>query len=195
MKTRMWCGILAGILLGAPAAWATTYTLDPEHSTVSFKVLHLLTKVQGWFNASEGSFVYAPNQPEEWKAEATIQAASIDTHVQKRDDHLRSPDFFDVAKYPTIAFKSTGVTDATATTAKLHGVLAMHGVEKPVTLDLEIHGTAKDPRGHVRAAVTATTTINRKAFGLTWNKVLETGGLLIGEDVQIVLEVEGVAQE
>ena len=195
MKKRMWSGMLAGILLCAPSAWATTYTLDPDHTTVSFKVLHLLTKVQGWFNECEGSVVYVPGQPEQWQADATIQAASIDTHVQKRDDHLRSPDFFDVERYPAITFKSTGVTNATDTTATLQGVLTMHGVAKPVMLDLEIHGVVKDPRGNLRAAFTATTTVNRKDFGLTWNKVLETGQLLVGEDVQIVLEVEGVAQE
>lgn len=136
-----------------------------------------------------------PGQPEQWKAEATIQAASIDTRVQDRDNHLRSKDFFDVEHYPTMTFKSTGVTDATTSSAKLHGLLSLHGVEEPVTLDVQIHGVAKDPWGKVRSGVTATTTLNRKEFGLTWNKVLETGQLLVGEDVEIVLEIEGIAQE
>lgn len=183
-----------GMLLVAPPAWATTYAIDQAHTTVSFRIRHLFSYVQGTFNEFEGTFEYVPGQPGQWKAQAVIQAASIDTRVEKRDAHLRSKDFFDVEHSPTITFTSTGVTDATETGAKLQGLLAIHGVEQPVTLDLAIHGEGKDPWGNVRSGFTATTTIDRKAFGLTWNEALETGQLLVGEEVEITLEVEGIAK-
>ena len=183
-----------GMLLVAPQASATTYAIDQAHTTVSFRIRHLFSYVQSTFNEFEGTFEYVPGQPGQWKAQAVIQASSIDTRVEKRDAHLRSKDFFDVERYPTITFTSTGVTDATETTAKLQGLLTIHGVEQPVTLDLAIHGEGKDPWGNVRSGFTATTTIDRKAFGLTWNEALETGQLLVGEEVEITLEVEGIAK-
>ena len=185
---------LIGWFLVAPSAWATSYAIDPDHTTVSFKIRHLFSKVEGTFNTLDGSFDYVPEHPEQWKAQATIQAASIDTRVEKRDNHLRSKDFFEVETYPTITFTSTEVTATTPTSAKLHGLLAIHGVEKPVVLDVAVHGEGKDPWGNLRSGFTATTTISRKDFGLNWNKILEGGQLLVGEDVEITLEVEGVAK-
>jgi polyisoprenoid-binding protein YceI len=173
---------------------AATYKVDPDHSTVSFKIRHVFTHVEGWFTQFDGTIDYEPGKPETWKTSGTIQAASIDTRVDKRDTHLRSADFFDVEKYPTITFKSTKVSEATATGAKLEGLLTIHGVEKPVVLNVEIHGVGKDPWGNVRAGFTATTRINRKDFGLTWNEVLETGQVLVGEEVDITLEAEGILQ-
>ena len=195
--TRMaWQGWALALMLvsGGMTAEATTYTIDRDHSTVSFKIRHLFSKVQGLFKEFEGTVDYTPGSPETWKAAATIQAASIDTGVGKRDQHLRSADFFDAEKYPAIAFVSTQVTDVTPESAKLHGTLTLHGVEKPVVLDLQIHGEGKDPWGNVRSGFTATTTINRKDFGLTWNQALETGQLLVGEEVPITLEIEGLAK-
>ena len=194
MRRSALLGLALAGLLAAPSAWATTYKIDADHSTVGFKIRHLFSNVQGSFDQYEGSFVYVPGHPEQWTATATIQTASINTKVAERDKHLRSKDFFEVATYPTITFKNTGVTDATETGAKLQGLLTIHGVEKPVVLDLTMHGEGKDPWGSVRSGFTATTTINRKDFGLTWNKAVETGQLLVGEEVAIVLEVEGVAQ-
>ena len=194
MRSRLGAVLLISAFLWAPSVWATTYTIDKDHTTVSFKIRHLFSKVEGTFNEFEGSFDYVPDHPEQWKASATIQAASINTRVDKRDTHLRSPDFFDVEKDPTLTFTSTKVTDATPTGAKLHGLLTIHGIEKPVVLDLEIHGEGKDPWGNIRSGFTAMTRIDRKDFGLTWNKALETGQLLVGEEVDIVLEVEGVAK-
>ena len=195
MRHRFGGFILTALLLGGgPAAWATAYAIDPDHSAVSFKIRHLFSNVQGSFNTFEGRFDYVPDHPEQWKAEATIQAASIDTRVEKRDNHLRSADFFDVEKNPTIAFKSTEVTDTTPTTGKLHGILTMHGVEQPVVLDLDIHGEGKDPWGNLRSGFTATTRINRKDFGIVWNKALETGQLLVGDEVDITLEIEGIVK-
>jgi polyisoprenoid-binding protein YceI len=191
---QMMVGWTVSALL-APSAWATTYALDKEHTTVGFKIRHLFSNVTGSFDQYEGRFVYVPGQPEQWTVTATIQAASINTKVANRDTHLRSADFFDVEQFPTLTFTSTRVTDATPTTAKLHGTLTIHGVEQPVVFDLDIHGEGKDPWGNLRSGFTARTRINRKDFGLTWNKTVETGQLLVGEDVDILLEVEGIAQE
>ena len=182
------------VLCSAPPVWATTYAIDKDHTTASFKIRHLFSKVEGTFNEFEGTFDYVPGQPEQWKAQATIQAASIDTRVAQRDEHLRGPEFFDVKTYPTLTFASTKVTDATATSANVEGLLTIHGVEKPVVLKVEIHGEGKDPWGNVRSGFTATTTINRKDFGLTWNKAVETGQLLVGDEVEITLEVEGLVK-
>ena len=195
MHRRLGFLLLVGLVLGqAPAVWATTYAIDPDHTTVSFKIRHLFSKVEGTFDQLEGQFDYVPGHPEQWKAAATIQATSINTRVAPRDKHLRSADFFDVGKYPTIAFTSTQVTEATEMSAKLHGLLMIHGVQKPVVLDLAVHGEGKDPWGNVRSGFTATTRINRKDFGLTWNQAVETGQLLVGDDVDITLEVEGLVK-
>ena len=197
MRHRMMRWVVGLFVCGmsiAPPAGATTYAIDKDHTTVGFKIRHLFSYVQGSFNAFEGSLTYVPGEPSQWTVKATIQAASIDTNVEKRDQHLRSKDFFDVEQFPTIEFSSTKVTDATPSSAKLHGLLTIHGVQKPVVLDLALHGEGKDPWGNVRSGFTAKTTINRKDYGLTWNQTLETGQLLVGEEVEIVLEVEGLAQ-
>jgi polyisoprenoid-binding protein YceI len=190
---RKQLGILVFALAVACAvpAQAATYEIDAGHSSVEFKIRHLVSSVRGSFNQFEGTFDYEPDKPQEWKTKAVIQAESIDTNVGKRDEHLRSADFFDVEKYPTLSFESTGISDATAESAKLSGNLTIHGVTKPVVFDLEIHGVTKDMRGTPRAGFTATTTVNRKDFGLTWNKVLEAGKVMVGEEVQITIEIEG----
>ena len=195
MRRRIAVVLAVGLWVSAPAVQAATYTIDPDHSTVSFKIRHLFSKVEGLFRTFEGTVEYEPGHPEQWKAQATIQAASMDTRVEQRDKHLRSKDFFDVEQYPTITFRSTEITDATPTTAKLHGLLTIHGVEKPAVLDLTIHGVGKDPWGNVRAGFSASTMINRKDFGLTWNQTLETGQLLVGEEVDITLEIEGIVTQ
>jgi polyisoprenoid-binding protein YceI len=176
------------------AAWAEAYKVDLDHTSVSFKIRHLFSKVQGSFKEFDGKFEYDPAAPEKSTAEAVVQAASIDTNVAQRDKHLKSADFLDVEKYPVMTFKSTGIKDATAESAKLHGLLTIHGVERPVVFDLEILGVGKDPWGNERAAFTANTTINRKDFGLNWNQAVETGQLLVGEEVEITIEAEGIKQ-
>lgn len=194
MRHRIVAVILAGLWLWAPPAWATTYTIDPQHSTIAFKIRHLVSRVGGVFRDVEGAFDYVPGQPDQWKAQAAVQAASIDTRVEPRDKHLRSKEFFDVEQFPAITFTSTQVTDATPTGAKLQGVLTMHGVQQPVVLELTIHGEGKDPWGNQRSGFTATTTLNRKDFGIVWNEPLETGGFLLGEDVDITLDIEGIVK-
>ncbi|HLG19202.1 MAG TPA: YceI family protein [Bdellovibrionota bacterium] len=157
---------------------------------------HLIGKVHGNFQKFSGKFEFEPGKPAKWKAEATIDVASINTNVEKRDQHLRSKDFFDVENkehldYATMKFVSTKVTEVKENKAKLHGNLSIHGITKPVVLDLDIGGEATDPWGNKKAAFSAATTINRKDFGLTWNQTLEAGGVLVGDDVEITLEVEG----
>lgn len=187
--------IIGALVLAQGSAFAANYKVDPEHSSVSFKIRHLVSKVQGNFNDFSGSFVYEPGSPDIWEVEAVIQAASIDTNVAERDKHLKSADFFDVEKFPELTFRSTKVTDAITDSAKLHGFLTIRGVEREVVFDLEILGQAEDGWGNKFASFSATTTINRKDFGLTWNKTLEAGNVLVGEEVKITLDIAGMLQE
>lgn len=182
------------LALSGPAAFAASYTIDPEHSTVSFKIRHLFSKVAGTFNKFEGTIDYEPGKPETWKTQATIDANSIDTNVEQRDNHLRTKEFFEVEKYPSITFTSTKVTDATEKSAKLHGDLTIHGITKPVVLDLAVHGVGEDPWGNTRSGFTATGKIDRKEFGITWNKPV-VGGVMLGDEVDLILEVEGLLKK
>ncbi len=193
---RRWIGILTAAVLfsNAPAAWAVSYEIDPAHSSVEFRIRHLLSHVKGSFNEFAGSFDYEPGKPETWKAEAVIQTASIDTRVEKRDAHLRSKDFFEAETYPTVTFRGAKITHVMEKGAHLEGLLTLHGVTKPVVLDVEIHGIARDMQGKSRAGFTATTTLDRKDFGITWNKLGEAGQLL-GDSVQIAIEIEGVEKQ
>ena len=192
MRRRFVFLLLLTSFFASPAVWAASYKVDADHTSVSFKIRHLFSNVQGQFKTFEGTFDYDPAKPETWKAEGSIDAASIDTNVAARDNHLRSADFFDVQKFPKITFTSTKFTDITANGAKMQGLLTIHGVQKPVEIDVEVHGVGKDPWGNVRSAFTGTLKINRKDFGLTWNEALETGQVLVGEEVAITLEVEGI---
>lgn len=184
----------AALLIFSSSSYAATYKVDPAHSTVGFKIRHLLSYTQGKFDTFEGTFDYDPAKPETSKVEATAKAVSIDTNVKQRDDHLRSKDFFDVEQFPSLTFKSTKFEVVSPEKGKLEGLLNLHGVEKPVVFDVDIYGVAKDPMGNVRSAFSATAKINRKDFGLVYNKVLETGQLMVGEEVTIQLEVEGIQQ-
>lgn len=172
------------------AAAAAEYVIDPAHSSVTFKIRHLVSKTAGQFDKFSGNLSYEPGKPQTWAANAEIDAASINTNNKKRDDHLKSADFFDVKKYPKIAFQSKKVTDVDDNEAKLHGDLTMHGVTKPVVLDIEFTGAGTDPWGTQKIGFTGKTKVNRKDFGIEWNKTLDAGGLMLGDDVEIVLEVE-----
>jgi polyisoprenoid-binding protein YceI len=195
MKKTM-AGLLAVAFSTAPLA-AETFKIDPNHSQIMFRIRHLVGRVTGRFTKFEGSFDYEATKPRAWKAQATIEAASIDTTVEKRDSHLRSPDFFNVEKCPSMEFKSAQVVkaDLKAGKAKLQGELTIHCVTRPVVLDLEIGGVANDPWGNKRAGAIATGRINRKDFGIIWNKALDAGGVVLGEEVDIILEIEGIAQK
>lgn len=186
--------LVAAVLAAASALRAEDYTIDPAHSSVGFRIKHLVGKVPGRFTKFEGTVSFEPGKPQTWKTEAKIDASSINTDNEKRDGHLKSPDFFDTAKCPDITFKSTKVTDVKGESAKLHGDLTMHCVTKPVVLDLEVGGTTKDPWGNAKAGFTATGKIARKDFGIVWNKTLDAGGVMLGEDVSISLDIEAAAK-
>lgn len=188
--------MLASLCLPAWAG-AATYTVDQNHTNVAFQVRHLFTKVKGRFDKFNGKIIFDPSAPGKVKVEGTIDAASINTNVAKRDDHLRSKDFFNVEKFPQITFVSNGATDIdrSANTGKLEGQLTIHGITKPVVLDVVFLGAGEDPWGNKRAGFSARMTISRKEFGLTWNETLEAGGVLVGDEVVIELEVEGLLAE
>ncbi len=191
---RFLLGFVMGLVMMPAGLRAAEYQIDPDHSAVTFKVKHLLSWVHGTFNDFQGSFSFEPGQPQSWQTQARIDAASIDTRNEDRDNHLRNEDFLDVTKYPEISFRSTEITDFDGDQAKLHGVLSLHGVEKPVVLDLTIHGIAEDPWGNVQAGFTATTVIDRKEFGINWNQVLDSGGVLVGNEVHVTLDIQGIKQ-
>lgn len=173
---------------------AAEFDIDTGHSSVNFKVRHLVAKTTGRFEHFKGTVNYTEGKPADWKVSAEIEMASINTDNAKRDEHLKSPDFFNVQKNPKMTFVSTKVTDVKGTKAKLHGNLTLNGVTKPAILDLEVMGTGKDPWGNTKAGFTATTKINRKDFGIIWNKGLDQGGVLLGDDVEISLEIEAQAK-
>jgi len=185
--------ITAFIALALPlAASAAAWHIDPEHSNVGFKVRHLMvSNVRGSFEKESGVVELDDQDITRSKVAVTIDTRSINTNVQKRDEHLRSADFFDVAKYPTITFVSKKVAKAGPDKLKITGDLTLHGVTREVVLDVEGPSQeSKDPWGAIRRGATATTRINRKDFGLVWNKNLETGGVVVGDEVLITLEIE-----
>ncbi|HXV37675.1 MAG TPA: YceI family protein [Myxococcota bacterium] len=178
------------------AARAASWQVDPAHTTVGFSVSHLFTSVQGRFDEFEGVIEFDPAQPEAAVVRASATAASINTNNAKRDKHLRSADFFDVEKFPKLSFESRGgVTGMQDNRGKLAGTLTIHGVTKPVVFDVAYRGQGKDPWGNLRAGFSATLTINRRDYGLNWNQVLETGGVLVGEEVEIRIDAEGMLEQ
>lgn len=176
---------------------ATTWTIDPDHSNVGFKVRHLMvSNVKGSFEKHTGTVDINDKDITKSKVEVSIDTNSINTNVQKRDEHLRSADFFDVAKYPTMTFVSKKVAKAGKDKLKVTGDLTLHGVTKTVVLDVEGPSKeSKDPWGNTRKGATATTKINRKDFGLVWNAALETGGVAVGEEITITLEIEMIKSQ
>jgi polyisoprenoid-binding protein YceI len=189
--------LVPGILmLGFTAtSQAATWKVDRAHTNVGFAVSHLFTSVQGRFDRFSGIIEFDPAKPEQAVVRGSIEAASINTNNEKRDKHLRSSDFFDVEKYPTIDFESSGIREASQNRGKLEGKLTIHGVTRPVVLDVRFRGQGSDPWGNVRAGFTATLSINRKDFGLNWNEVLETGGFLVGDEVEIRIDAEGLFED
>jgi polyisoprenoid-binding protein YceI len=190
--------ISVAFLLALPgSAGATEYKIDPEHTTVAFRVRHLFTSVEGRFDKFEGKISFDPEDPSKTVVEGVIDATTVNTNVAERDKHLRSADFFDVEHHPKITFKTTQVVDVGAdkTSGKMAGALGVRGVEKEVVLDVAFLGQGKDPYGNLKAGFTATTRINRKDFGLKWNDTLETGGVLVGEDVEIRIDAAAYVVE
>lgn len=169
------------------------FTVDPVHSCVQFRVRHLgFSKVVGRFDRYAAVIRMNPNSLSSLEAEARIEAASVNTGDAERDAHLRSSDFLEAERFPEVRFVSTGVRDVTVDTCVLLGDLTLHGVTRPVTLHVIYRGEARDLQGRERIAFEAGGRINRKDYGLTWNSVLETGGLLVGEEVEIMLEIQAI---
>ena len=171
------------------------WQIDSSHSGIQFTVRHLvIAKVRGQFSRWTGALEAPGSDFARGSLDVVIDASSIDTGVADRDAHLRSADFFEVERYPEITFKSTGVTQTSPDRLHVAGALTIKGVTRDVVLDVEVLGQAKDPWGNERAAFSATASIDRREFGLTWNQVLETGGVMVGERIDIAIEIEAVRQ-
>ncbi len=186
------------LALAAPAAaWAdtSTWSIDPAHTQSMFTARHMvITNVKGQFQKTTGTVLLDEADVTRSTVEATIDVSSIDTRVAQRDGHLKSPDFFDAAKYPTITFKSTKVEKAGDGKLKVTGNLTIKNTTRPVVLDVEgPSAPVKDPGGAIRRGLTATTTINRFDYGLEWNKLVEAGPV-VGKDIKIEIEAELVKQ-
>ena len=169
------------------------YVIDPIHSHVQFSVRHLMiSKVRGSFNTVSGTLVLPADRAIPVAISAEIDATSIDTRDAQRDGHLKSPDFFDVAQFPTLRFTSTKIEATDETNFTVTGTLEIHGTTQTITLKAEMTGQGKDPWGNARVGFEATAKINRKDFGLVWNQALETGGVAVGDEVNITLDVESI---
>jgi polyisoprenoid-binding protein YceI len=185
--------MIALFVLAIPVlTYTATWQMDPDHSSFQFKIRHLtVSNVKGDFNKSRGVVTIDDQNITNLKVEVFIDAASVNTGHAQRDEHLRGPDFFDVTKYPTITFVYKKVIKVDTDRLKVVGDLTIHGVTREITVDVEgPTPEVKDPWGNFRRGATATTKINRRDFGLTWNKVLDTGGLVVGEEVNIYVELE-----
>lgn len=172
----------------------STWKIDPAHSTAEFKVRHMMiANVKGHFSKISGALFLDESDLANSRVEASIDAASIGTRDGQRDAHLKSPDFFDVEKFPSLTFRSTSISIIRHGELSVEGNLAIHGITRKVSFHVEgPTPPSKDPWGSTRVAISGTTKINRKDFGLTWNAALETGGILVGDEVTITLEVEFV---
>ncbi|MCB0309095.1 MAG: polyisoprenoid-binding protein [Bdellovibrionales bacterium] len=183
-------GITLSTLLFAGAAFGAQYKIDASHSNIGFKVKHLaISTVRGNFGQFEGTLEFNPEKQVLENAKATIVTKSIDTKEPKRDKHLASEDFFGAEKHPKITFDAKEAKLKKGK-GKVKGNLTIKGVTKPVTLDIEYQGAAKDPWGNEKVAFTGSTTINRKDFDIKWNEKLDNGGLVVSEEVDIILDIE-----
>jgi polyisoprenoid-binding protein YceI len=183
------------MLIALPVlAHADNWQIDPAHTNVEFTVRHMMiSNVKGQFQKTSGTITTNGNDPTSAQVNATIDATSIDTRVEKRDAHLKSPAFLDVDKFPTITFKSTKVEADGPDKWKVTGDLTLHGVTKPVLLEVESSGKPiTDPMGNTRAGASATAKIKRSDFGLVWNQALEGGGVMVGDEVAISIDLEAI---
>lgn len=188
MKKSYTAIVLAGLLIGSSTLSAAVYKVDASHSMVGFKVKHMMiSTVTGKFGNFSG--MYDLDKGQFKSLNGVIKADSIDTGIVKRDDHLRSADFFDAPKFSDISFVMSS-----ATKNKMTGNLTIRGITKKVTLDIDMGGTVTDPWGNQRSGFVLTGQINRKDFGLNWNKAIEAGGVVVGDEVKLVVEVEGIEE-
>lgn len=192
---KIFFAVVMSIIMYTVAVQAAVYDIDPAHTDFGFSVKHMvIANVKGTFQKIEGTLEF-DNNNKLTGAHAVITAESIFTKIEKRDNHLRSPDFFEVAKYPTITFKATSITYSGPGKLTITGNITIKDVTKEITLTGETLGPVKDPWGNTRMGINATGTLNRKDFGLLWNKVLETGGLLVGDTVNLIIEGEGILKQ
>ncbi|MFN0151526.1 MAG: YceI family protein [bacterium] len=184
-------GLIASLGVALPARAALdTYEVDAGHSDVGFKVRHLVAKVAGGFKVFSGEIKLDPADLSKGSVKFDIDAASIDTDVADRDAHLKGPDFFDVEKFPKITFQSTKIVAKSPTDLVVTGNLTMHGVTKPVDLNVAFGGLMADPWGNDKAGFEVTGKIDRKEFGVVWNKTLDQGGTVLGDDVHLAINIE-----
>jgi len=179
----------APLLAQVPAA-TEAWGIDKAHSNVQFKIRHIVSNVTAGFNDFDAAINIDRAHPANSSVEFTIQAASIDTGNDNRDNHLRSPDFFDVAKFPTISFKSTSIKPKSKTEFDVTGNLTIHGVTKVVTLPVTFLGFGKDPGGKEKGGFEIETTLNRKDFDIIWNRAIDEGGVLLGDEVKVSINLE-----
>jgi polyisoprenoid-binding protein YceI len=183
---------LAVALIAVPAV-AGTWTIDPAHSVLNFKIRHIFSKTGGNFGEWGGTLQFDGADPASLGAEVTVQTVSINTENEDRDQHLRSPDFFNVEEFPALTFVSKKVEQHDGEW-HLVGDFTMLGVTKEIAIPFEFHGSGKNPWGQTIAGFSGSVTINRKDFGMVWNKALDAGGAILGEEVVIDLEIEAVEQ-
>jgi polyisoprenoid-binding protein YceI len=185
-------GVLAALLLvsSVGASAQDVYVVDKVHSEVGFRVRHFVAKTPGRFEDFSGQITITPGKPEASSVEFTIKTASINTSNEARDNHLRSADFFDAAKYPEITFKSAKITPQDADTFNVTGLFTMHGVTKEITLPVDFGGTATTNRGDVKAGFSLVTKINRKDYGILWNQTLDAGGVVLGDEIEVTINLE-----
>jgi polyisoprenoid-binding protein YceI len=167
------------------------WTIDPDHSVAAFAVRHMMVaNVRGQFNRISGTIDFDPNNIRKSSVEIAIDASGIYTGIQKRDDHLRSPDFFDVEKFPDIHFNSTDVAGTGGNQLKITGNLTIHGITKQITLLVELSGPEKSPYGEISMGFTANGVVNREDYNITWNVPLESGGVMVGKEIHITIDAE-----
>jgi polyisoprenoid-binding protein YceI len=182
---------VALVLFAVSAFAADSFVVDKMHSEANFQVRHLVSRVSGKFDDFAGTISVDEKNPAVSSVEFTIKTPSIDTGVADRDKHLRSADFFDVDKYPDIKFKSTGIKPTSHKNVyDVTGTFTMHGVTKTITLPVEFLGFIKDPRGNTRAGFAAHTVLNRKDYGIIWNRALDNGSTLLSDDVDVTVNIE-----
>ena len=185
--------ILITALVAAPLLAQTpteAWGVDKAHSSASFKIRHIMSNVTGSFSDLDAAINIDRAKPQNSSVEFTIQTASINTGNANRDNHLKSPDFFDVEKFPTITFKSKSIKAKSKTDFDVTGDLTIHGVTKTVTLPVSFLGFGKDPRGNEKGGFEIETTLNRKDYGIVWNRAIDEGGVLLGDDVKVTIELE-----
>lgn len=172
--------------------YAETFAVDPDHSEVGFSVRHLVSRARGRFARFSGEIQLDMDQPERSSVVFEVDPASIDTRQPDRDAHLRSGDFFDVERFPTVRFTSRRITKLDGQKFRVEGVLELRGIAKPMSLEVTYHGVAEDPWGNERAGFSTQAVINRKEFGMVWNARLDNGGVILGDEVTLAIDLETV---